>query len=678
MLMAVCFKCGSAKYGALIGCRSCNTAPKVNSEHVLSLALSSHMSSQEQLTQYSLEIRNGVRPSVPGTALVQATNALKDPQLMAMLGGLPATPAQPAAVSQPGPGNPLPAKPPPASQQAPAPARTPSKSAPRFARTALHQSPFAVLGATTRDDRRRIVELAEEKSLEIDHDVCQKARSDLTNPRTRLSVEMAWLPGVSPRRASQFLSSLLQNPMAIRGESGLPTLAQLNLLAAAFESVDGEHDADDLAGFILEMAYLVDELSPDEVLRDINEDRTVSGFAEARALDQIDAELTERKRHYRNAIKAALERLPSTKLLLVMTDVVDGATSGGEDHAPGLIDDLVDSYEVETQAPLQAGFDNIHKLIKCIREVAPSGEAAVRPYVDKIEVAAKNWDRIAQPIQLSAKARGIEHDPSSNLGWAIRSLAIDLFNTHDMLTQSQRLTGLLKELFSEIPEIAERVEQDADALDDIESDRNEQAEKLRAILDKFKDFNLTETSFTWKNRTYAISSISHITFFRSITTHKTNFVETGKTERALLTLALNNAQTVEISMDEQGFLWNKNLAKQIQTLTEFYGFLMHVTFDRRLKHYEDQIESSGYWVYDECYFYPGKKIAFRSRDFDLQSSTFHRSYGSVEMRKKDFGVLDKLKREVSLTKIPQFSTLTDTDVIFHMLKEHMGLQWNNS
>src|SRR3546814_20259964 len=40
--------------------------------------------------------------------------------------------------------------------------------------TALHQTPFAILGVTTRDDRRRIVELAEEKSLELDHDVCQK------------------------------------------------------------------------------------------------------------------------------------------------------------------------------------------------------------------------------------------------------------------------------------------------------------------------------------------------------------------------------------------------------------------------------------------------------------------------------------------------------------------------
>jgi hypothetical protein len=86
--------------------------------------------------------------------------------------------------------------------------------------------------------------------------------------------------------------------------------------------------------------------------------------------------------------------------------------------------------------------------------------------------------------------------------------------------------------------------------------------------------------------------------------------------------------------------------------------------------------AAGYWLYDECYFYPHKKVVFRGRDFDAGKDSFLRSYGNIELRKKDYGVLDKLKREVSLTKIPQFSTLTDTDVIFHMLDKHMGLRWN--
>ena len=471
MTMAICFKCGSAKSGALVACRSCNAAPRANSEYAVSLALSDHVSSKDQLAQYSHELRNGKKLSVPREALVQALDALKDPQLLAMLGAQPqpADPAQaPAAVRQHPPI-------PPAAQQRVAPPPPPVKPEPRLTTTALHQSAFAVLGVTTRDDRRRIVELAEEKSLELDHDVCQKARSDLTNPRTRLGVEIAWLPGVSPRKATQLVGGLLNDPMTIREESGLPTLAHLNLLAAAFEAVDGKHDADDLAEFIVETAYLAEELTPEEVLRDINEDRVASRFPEVNSLDQIEAELTERKRYYRTAIKDALDRLPPMTLIQVMTETVDGVTAGGEDHAPGLIDDLVDSYEVETQGVLHKEAENVHKLIKAARDHAGSGESAVKPYVDKLDAVARNWDKIAQPIQLSSKARGIDHKASRDLAYEIRSLAIDLFNEHDMLKEAQRLTSLVQEIFAEVPDVSEKVGEDAEALADIRQRRNESA-----------------------------------------------------------------------------------------------------------------------------------------------------------------------------------------------------------
>lgn len=474
MGMAICFKCGSAKSGALVACRSCNAAPRTNSEYAISLALSDHLSSEEQLVQYSAELRSAKKLSVPREALVQALDALKDPQLLVMLGAQPQSatptpaPSTPTATRQSPPV-------PPAAPQRIAPPPPPIKQEPRLTTTALHQSAFAVLGVTTRDNRKRIVELAEEKSLELDHDVCQKARSDLTNPRTRLNAEIAWLPGVSPRKATQLVEKLLNDPMAIREESGLPTLAHLNLLAAAFEAVDGKHDADDLAGFIMEAAYLAEELSPEEVLRDINEDRAVSGFPEVRALDQIEAELTERKRYYRVAIKDALNRLPPMTLIQVMTETVDGVTSGGEDHAPGLIDDLVDSYEVETQGILQKEAENVHKLIKVARDHAGSGEAAVKPYVDKLDAVARNWDKIAQPIQLSSKARGIDHEASRDLAYEIRSLAIDLFNKHDMLKLSQRLTSLIQEIFAEVADVSEKVGEDAGALADIQQRRNESA-----------------------------------------------------------------------------------------------------------------------------------------------------------------------------------------------------------
>ena len=535
MTMAICFKCGSDKLGALLACSGCGTTPRAHSELALSLVLTDHLSSKSDLAHYSHELRNHLKLSVPSDALAQAQDALKDSQLMAMLGAQSASssPASPELASAPS----LPTIAPPA-HPARSSAPTRDQARRKLKSSALHHTPFAILGVTTRDDRRRIVELAEDKSLELDHDVCQKARSDLTSPRTRLSAEIAWLPGVSPRKASQLLETLLHDPMAVRDESGLPTLAHLNLLAAAFEAVDGENDPEDLASFIKEVAYLVDELDPDDVLRDINEDRAVSGFSEVRAFDQIEAELAERKRYYRSAIKDALDRLPPMTLVEVMTDTVDGVTAGGEDHAPELIDELVDSYEVETQGFLQKEAENVRKLIKAARDTASSGEATLKPYVDKLDAVARNWDKVAQPIQLSAKARGIDHEPSRDLAYEIRSLAIDLFNTHDMLTQSQRLTGLLQELFAELPEVSERVEQDADALTEIFHERKQAVartdEWAREITYRaeigvlFKDtLSISPDGVSWKGQSFPLESITRVRW--GGVRHSVNGVPTGTT-----------------------------------------------------------------------------------------------------------------------------------------------------
>ncbi|HPF23702.1 MAG TPA: hypothetical protein PK417_09500 [Hyphomonas sp.] len=415
----------------------------------------------------------------------------------------------------------------------------------------LQQNPFALLGVSTRDSRRRIVELAEEKSLELDHDICQKARSDLTSPRMRLTAEMAWLPGVSPGKARQLIFALQSDPMSLRDEAGLPTLAQLNLLAAAFESVDGSESADQISEFIQELASLTDELSTDQILRDINEDRSVSGFPEINSFDPIEAELAERKRFYRNAIKVALDKLPVAVLVDAMTMTVDEVTFGGEVHAPELIDDLVDSYAVETQGFLQKEAENTDKLINAAREAAASGEEALKPIIEKLELVARNWDKVAQPIQLSAKARGIDHDPSREIARSIRTLAVDLFNEHGMLALSQRLTNLIQELFSEVPEVSDQVEEDLEALADIVRNRegadDRNSEWAREITFHaeigmiFKEtLSISPEGLTWKNQHYPLDSITRIRW--GGTRHSVNGIPTGTT----YTIAFGDSRSVAV------------------------------------------------------------------------------------------------------------------------------------
>lgn len=530
MTSAICFKCGAEKIGALTQCGSCKATPRAGSDLALSLALSEHLSSKKQLGVLAHEIRSHLKLSVSEELLRKAREALKDPQLLAMLANRPQA-ASDKMQTQPAPRMAV-------STPQPEPRGSGARQQRHLYTSHLQQNPFAMLGLTTRDGQRRIVEIAEEKSLEMDHEACQKARSDLTNPRTRLSAEIAWLPGVSPRKAAQLTSVLSSDPMSIRDVPGLPTLALLNLLAAAFEAVDDKDSPEDIAEFIQEIAVLVDELSAEEVLRDINEDRSVSGFPEVKDIVQVEAELSERKRFYRNVIKDALNRLSPVALVEAMTLSINDITHGGENHAPELINDLVDSYEVETQGFLQKEAENAHKLINAARESAKDGENIVKPIVDRLEAVARNWDKVAQPIQLSAKARGIDHDPSHEIAYSIRSLAIDLFNKHDMLTQSQRLTRLIQELFAELPEVAERVEQDSEALADIfqhrkktEAEKNEWERDItyRAEVGvMFKDIlSISPDGLIWKNQRFPLDEVTRVRW--GAVRHSVNGIPTGTT-----------------------------------------------------------------------------------------------------------------------------------------------------
>ena len=388
-------------------------------------------------------------------------------------------------------------------------------------KTSLHSSPFALLGVSTRDKAAKIVEQAEEKSLFLDSDVCTKARSDLTTVRNRLATEICWFPGVSPNRASSLLEALTSNIETLKYETSLPPLANANVLAAAFEILDPNMDASDWQEWIMDFAYTVDDIDAQDVLRDINADRTLSGFSEVKGTEQIEAELDERRRYYTDTIKTALNRLPTMKLVEVVTDVVDISTNSGDDHAPRLVHELVDRYEMEVNRYLETEAENIYKLIKAIKSNSHNGEAAIKPQIDKLDQVVRKWDKVAQPIQLAMKAQGLEHKLSHEVAWAIRSLTVDLFNQHDMISSVTRITKTLQELFAELPEVAERLEVDADAIDEIILDRQLDAEK-KAAREKeityqaeigiiFKDkLKISPNGIEWKGRNIALEDIASV------------------------------------------------------------------------------------------------------------------------------------------------------------------------
>lgn len=349
-------------------------------------------------------------------------------------------------------------------------------------RIALLGNPFALLGATLRDSKARIVELADEASLSLDHDLCQQARADLTNARTRLSAEIAWLPGVAPRKVGELVESIRTNPMSVKTLKGLPVLAHCNLLSAAFDAVDAQRESSKLGGMVIDLACLVDDLNPDDIALDINEDRAVSGFPEVRGVEQIEEQLAERKRQYRKAVQGALGRLDTEDLISLMTNVVELARASGKGHLPEFIDELVDGYAIETKDFLEKEAANIDKLVEAGREKANAPDAVLTKVIDHLELVVRNWCKVAKPVAMSFTSRGLEHDESIRLAASIRGLAIDFFNEHDKVKEARRLTLLLKEQFKDLPELMERVNADEAVLQDV-AEKREGVALLKPLMD---------------------------------------------------------------------------------------------------------------------------------------------------------------------------------------------------
>ncbi|MCU8071366.1 hypothetical protein L5M18_18670 [Shewanella sp. SM20] len=347
----------------------------------------------------------------------------------------------------------------------------------------LLQNPFHILNASPRDNRRRIMELADERSLLLDSNQCMEARSDLTNPRKRLSAEIAWLPGIGPKRAGELLSLIESSPTDLLGVDNLSSIARANLLASGLSRLP-ENNADDVAEWILDIAWAFEDLGPDELSVIINEERVVSGFPEVVDLSAVESEIQERRRHYRQIIKSALDNLSPKELVKAVTIAVESATDDGEVHGPILIADLIDSYEVEAQGFLDKEEGNIRALVEKLWAAvdAERPDSTLAPMVNQLIQVVKNWDTVAQPIQVSTKSRGLDHDASHRVAGLVRGLAIHMFNEHGKLDFSQQLTNMLQEVFAEVGEVAERTAEDADALGEIAEQR-----KLSRLLDPISD-----------------------------------------------------------------------------------------------------------------------------------------------------------------------------------------------
>lgn len=354
----------------------------------------------------------------------------------------------------------------------------------------LLKNPFHILGATTRDNRHSIMELAEERSLLSDADECLTARSTLINPRRRISAEVTWLPGVDPTLYDEILRHLDTPNHFFFNINRLTHIARANLLVSKLSRLPNLLSSNTVER-ILTIAQTSETINSDTVCAILNEDRRVSGFPEITDLLAINDAIRKQKRYYSETVTSVLESLSIDARAHVMTSLLETSTSNGRHQSPILIKDLIPAYELSAQDSLEQKQRIIEAQDAELRVMAEAHnpDPTLTRIVDQLLESVREWDVIAQPIQLSQRSTGQRHDASFEIAWRLRQLTADLFHEYQKSVLSRKILNALKDVFSEAPEIAEGLTEDLQSLEEqIRLERNvEQFEEINAQVEELKE-----------------------------------------------------------------------------------------------------------------------------------------------------------------------------------------------
>ena len=405
----------------------------------------------------------------------------------------------------------------------------------------LLKNPFHILGATARDNRHSIMELAEERSLLSNADECMAARSILIHPRRRISAEVAWLPAVDPTFSDEMLRHLDSPNQNLLNITGLTHIARANLLVSGLSRLPN-FPTSNIVGWILAIAQASEAINSEAVYAILNEDRRASGFPEITDMVAIDDEIRKQRSYYRRVLTSVLENLSVTERARVLTLAIEWSIGNDKPRCPILIEDVILSYELSAQDFLEKKQKIIEAQDEKLRAMvdAKNPDTTLQPIVNQLIEAVKEWDTIAQPIQLSKRSRGERHTASFEIAWRVRNLAIDLFNDYGKLDFSRKIMNMLLEVFAEVPEIVERIKVDLEALEkqailtgSLEKfeEINTQVEKLKDASDaKQSDYTLTpmvnqliQTVKTWNTSTQPVEANEAVAFVvRGIALHLWN------------------------------------------------------------------------------------------------------------------------------------------------------------
>ncbi len=343
----------------------------------------------------------------------------------------------------------------------------------------LNNNPFYLLEVSPRDKRATIISNAEEKAFFLEDGSAEAAQAALLTPSKRLLAELDWFLDVDKKDIEKITKSIAESK-EISTES-LSPISKINALLFNF-SIMQDIEAYDIGFMLTDIDEQFSLATIDTIIETVNACRKEAGMkmvTETEINEAIDA----KRDIIRQVFTEKLHAL-SDEDYMAFVSILAKQYVANDYYDDGIvISDALDQYEIRMQTEIQKHTEAVEKHIERIKGL--SNETAIRENIRGLIKRVKSWDVFVQPLQLRSQASGMPHDNSFSLGQKIRGLALYLHNEKELTEIALELVTAMQDMFAEVGDLAERLEEDAEQLANILK-TNKLAKELMSEMEALK------------------------------------------------------------------------------------------------------------------------------------------------------------------------------------------------
>ena len=339
----------------------------------------------------------------------------------------------------------------------------------------LKENPFLILQVGPEATRTDIAGAAQALDLEEGGSRGREARRILITPRLRVQAEAAWVWSTGGATTPTAVTELVQSGGC--GGEVWQRASPLGRLNASVAALDIRRTIFEEQGLLVSWTEPTDTILErmdmyaqviewKSVREHINATRKTAGFTPLQEDQALRKAIKQQIGDAVTAVKETLNERGSSHLVTTMTKLVDEATHKGEGRSGPLIVRLIEQYEVEAQQFFECEDNTMEALKTRIRKRAKNGasDIVITGDVQVLMRVLNNWDKVAQPIQISKRSRGQRHEYSYETAKGIWDLSIELWNERDLRTAPRLIVREMQSIFAEEREMMEILTKDIETM----------------------------------------------------------------------------------------------------------------------------------------------------------------------------------------------------------------------